>query len=123
MSARLSINGEPARIDDLRVPIATNYGHFTSMRIERGCVRGLDLHLHRLDASTRLLFDHPLDVDAVRRWLRDAVAGDESALSARIAAVTTVLVLDSHRHSTPPVATAPRWSGSVDPAHCAIAGR
>ena len=31
-------------------PVATNYGHFTSMRVVDGCVRGLDLHLERLDA-------------------------------------------------------------------------
>jgi len=84
MSTRLTINGEPAQADDLRVPVATNYGHFTSMRVDGGCVRGLDAHLQRLDTSTRFLFDHPLDGEIVRGWLRDAVGGDTSALSARI---------------------------------------
>ena len=84
MSTRLTINGEPAQVDDLRVPVATNYGHFTSMRVSAGCVRGLDLHLQRLDASTRFLFGHPLDVETVRGWLRDAIGGDESELSVRI---------------------------------------
>jgi branched-subunit amino acid aminotransferase/4-amino-4-deoxychorismate lyase len=80
----LTINGEPAKADDLRWPVATNYGHFTSMRVSAGCVRGLDLHLQRLDASTRFLFDHPLDIEKVRRWLHDALGGDESELSVRI---------------------------------------
>ncbi len=83
-SAKLTINGAPARVDDLRVPIATNYGHFTAMRVANGSVRGLDLHLQRLDASTRLFFGHPLDVAAVRRWLRETIDGDDSELSVRI---------------------------------------
>ena len=84
MSARLTINGEPAQADDLRIPVATNYGHFTSMRVEGGCVRGLDLHLQRLDTSTRFLFGHPLDGETLRGWLRDAIAGGASELSVRI---------------------------------------
>ena len=84
MSARLTINGKPAQADDLRVPVATNYGHFTSMRVEGGCVRGLDLHLQRLDTSTRFLFGHPLDGETLRGWLRDAIADNESTLSVRI---------------------------------------
>ncbi len=84
MSARLTLNGAPAQADDLRVPVATNYGHFTSMRVSNGCVRGLDLHLQRLDTSTRLLFGHPLDVESVRGWLRQAIAGDDADLSVRI---------------------------------------
>ena len=81
---RLTINGEPAQADDLRWPVANNYGHFTAMRVSGGCVRGLDLHLQRLDDATRFLFRHPLDVDAVRGWLRDAVGADASELSVRI---------------------------------------
>src|SRR5262249_47923313 len=84
MNARLTINGEPAQADDLRIPIATNYGHFTSMRVEDGCVRGLDLHLQRLDTSTRCLSGHPLDGETLRGWLRDAVGDEQSALSVRI---------------------------------------
>jgi len=81
---RLTINGAPAQADDLRWPIATNYGHFTAMRVSGGCVRGLDLHLQRLDDATRFLFRHPLDVHTVRSWLRGAVDGDDSELSVRI---------------------------------------
>ena len=84
MSARLTINGELAQTDDLRAPVATNYGHFTSMRVCAGCARGLELHLQRLDASTRFLFGHPLDGETVRGWLRDTIAGDESELSVRV---------------------------------------
>jgi branched-subunit amino acid aminotransferase/4-amino-4-deoxychorismate lyase len=83
-AARLTINGQPAHADDLRWPVATNYGHFTSMRVVDGCARGLDLHLQRLDASTRFLFGHSLDVDALRNWLREAIDGDASELSVRI---------------------------------------
>jgi branched-subunit amino acid aminotransferase/4-amino-4-deoxychorismate lyase len=54
-----------------------NYGHFTSMQVRGGAVRGLDLHLRRLREATRDLFATELDdqrvLDGLRRGL-DAVA-------------------------------------------------
>ena len=41
------LNGKPATLDDLQSLALTNYGHFTSMRLENGTVRGLSLHLDR----------------------------------------------------------------------------
>lgn len=80
---RIELNGLPVQIGDLRALVRTNYGHFTAMRVEEGGVRGLDLHLARLDASTRKLFGVPLAGDRVRACLRHIVA-DASALSLRI---------------------------------------
>lgn len=67
-------NGRPATADALGALAQANYGHFTSMQVRGGRVRGLDLHLQRLHASTRLLFDGDLDPAQLRSWLRDAVA-------------------------------------------------
>jgi hypothetical protein len=64
----LEINGTPARADTLSAALQ-NYGHFTSMQIRDGGVRGLALHLQRLQQSTRLLFGHELDTaQSASRW-------------------------------------------------------
>lgn len=81
---RSELNGSAASIDDLRTLALINYGHFTSMQVHDGCVRGLDLHLRRLDRSTRELFGHPLDVDATRGYMRRMVGDVAGPLSLRI---------------------------------------
>jgi len=81
---RCELNGEPATAADLRALAMTNYGHFTTMQSEPGGVRGLDLHLARLDDSTRELFGHPLDRGVVRGYLRSALGGFAGAASIRV---------------------------------------
>ncbi|HXD84167.1 MAG TPA: aminotransferase class IV family protein [Rudaea sp.] len=83
-SPRLELNGGPADADDLRHPVQTNYGHFTAMRVEDGCVRGLDLHLDRLQSATRELFGSKLDRERVRGYLRHALNGAAGAWSLRV---------------------------------------
>ncbi|WP_410600858.1 aminotransferase class IV family protein [Amycolatopsis sp. lyj-90] len=78
---KLELNGAPARSEDLAG--AFGYGHFTAMQVRDGKVRGLDAHLHRLATSTRRMFAAELDTDAVRRYVRQAVQG-EDALSVRV---------------------------------------
>ncbi len=78
---RIELNGAPARSEDLAG--ALGYGHFTAMQVRDGKVRGLDVHLDRLVASTRRLFAVDLDTDAVRGYVRQAVQ-DEPALSVRV---------------------------------------
>jgi branched-subunit amino acid aminotransferase/4-amino-4-deoxychorismate lyase len=81
---RLELNGGPAGVDDLRHLAQTNYGHFTVMRAEGGGVRGLDLHLDRLQAATRELFGSELDRERVRGYLRHALNGAAGAWSLRV---------------------------------------
>lgn len=52
-----------------------NYGAFTSMQVEDGGVRGLDLHLARLEAWAGELFGEAVDEGRLRDLMRDAVAG------------------------------------------------
>ncbi|WP_440223050.1 aminotransferase class IV [Dokdonella sp. MW10] len=73
---RIELNGEVADAAALARLAQVNYGHFTSMQVRDGGVRGLDLHLARLDAATRELFGMPLEPDTVRLLLRQAIAGD-----------------------------------------------
>src|SRR5579883_194991 len=81
---KILLNGEPAGVDDLRCLVQVNYGHFTVMRVEQGGVRGLDLHLDRLQRTTRELFGTDLDRARVRDYLRRAVSGETRDLSVRI---------------------------------------
>jgi branched-subunit amino acid aminotransferase/4-amino-4-deoxychorismate lyase len=86
MTERMNIllNGEPVGADDLRHLVQTNYGHFTVFRAENGGVRGLDLHLDRLQYATRELFGSELDRERVCGYLRRALAGAERELSVRV---------------------------------------
>ncbi|WP_433331033.1 aminotransferase class IV [Spirillospora sp. CA-294931] len=76
---RIEVNGQTPRVDDLPFPALLNYGHFTTMQIRNGAVRGLDLHLTRLDTSTRELFDTDLDRERVRDHIRHALADVQDA--------------------------------------------
>lgn len=83
-SPRLELNGGPADADDLRHLVQTNYGHFTAMRVEDGSVRGLDLHLDRLQSATRELFGSELGRERVRGYLCHALNGAAGAWSLRV---------------------------------------
>ena len=83
-TSRVELNGTPATVDDLRHLVATNYGHFSAMRVHDGGVRGLDLHLDRIEAATRELFGAAISRDHVRHCLRRAIGGSRGELSVRI---------------------------------------
>ena len=99
---RCELNGEPASADDLRALALMNYGHFTSMQAEPGGVRGLDLHLLRLDASTRELFGQPLDGDTVRGFMRHALGDHDGAASLRVNVFSRRLHRDRMAEPAPP---------------------
>ncbi|WP_329375878.1 aminotransferase class IV [Streptomyces sp. NBC_01351] len=63
---RIAINGRPARVEDLHRAAAWNYGHFTSMQVRQGAVRGLELHLERMRIASRALFNSAVDTDPAR---------------------------------------------------------
>ncbi len=80
----IEFNGEPARLEDVRMLALMNYGHFTVLQACDGRVRGLDLHLDRLQEGTRELFASNLDRAQVRGFLRHALAGTNGIVSVRI---------------------------------------
>lgn len=98
-SHRIELNGEPADVDTLRVPALLNYGHFTSMQVQEGGVRGLDRHLARLERATPELFGCALDVAAARRWMRHIVGDDPAPLTLRVSVFSRAL--DRDRPSRP----------------------
>ncbi|MFD9908585.1 aminotransferase class IV [Streptomyces sp. NPDC059063] len=81
---RLEIDGAPATTEGLTSRALDGFGHFTAMQVRGGRVRGLGLHLARLDAATRELFDTGLDGDRVRALVRHALAGGSADASVRV---------------------------------------
>ena len=73
MSA-LFVDGEPASVEDLTHQALVNYGAFTSFRVEGGGVRGLDLHLARLEGEATALFGEPVAEAVLRDQMRTALA-------------------------------------------------
>ncbi len=73
-----TVNGVPASTDDL-VPLAfAGYGHYTSMQMRAGRVRGLAYHLDRLRSASLELFGVAVPDERVRKYIRATAAGDAS---------------------------------------------
>lgn len=83
-SPRIEIDGGPATAGQLAYPALMNYGHFTAMQVRGGAVRGLSLHLARLDQATRELFGTGLDREQVRNYARHALGTETPDASLRI---------------------------------------
>lgn len=69
------VDGEPVSEGDLTYLALANYGAYTSFRVEQGGVRGLDLHLARLDASALELFGEGVGEARLRELMRSAAEG------------------------------------------------
>jgi branched-subunit amino acid aminotransferase/4-amino-4-deoxychorismate lyase len=64
------LDGRPVTADQLQTLALTNYGHFTTMLVEDGRVRGLGLHLDRLERDCRTLFGVVPDRERIRAYAR-----------------------------------------------------
>lgn len=84
VSDRTELNGTAPRVEDMSHLVRSNYGHFTSMHVCNGRVRGLGLHLDRLQLATRELFACDLDREYLRACLGHAIGTDLGSLSLRV---------------------------------------
>ncbi|MFD0200186.1 MULTISPECIES: aminotransferase class IV [Saccharothrix] len=87
---RIEIDGEPPTTDRLATGLLANYGHFTALQLRDRRVKGLDLHLRRLDQANRELYGTPLHGDHVRTLISHAL-GDVRDAAVRV----TVFGLDA----------------------------
>ncbi|WP_269220907.1 aminotransferase class IV [Brevundimonas vesicularis] len=78
MNATILIDGRPATADDLAHQALVNYGAYTSFRVEQGAVRGLDLHLARLEQAAVELFGESPGEAELRRLMAQAVEGRDA---------------------------------------------
>ncbi|WP_198587004.1 aminotransferase class IV [Glycomyces xiaoerkulensis] len=75
------LNGKPIEPSALSGLALYNYGHFTSLTADRGKVRGLGLHLDRLQRDCRAVHGCDLDRDEARRLIgRVAVQVDGASV-------------------------------------------
>ena len=87
----IEINGQSANVEDVHRVATWNYGHFTSMQVRDGMVRGLDLHLRRLEGRAHALFGEKAEHDEgrIRELIRHGL-GEERAASVRVTVVPRV---------------------------------
>jgi prepilin-type processing-associated H-X9-DG protein len=82
--SKLEADGHEPTGAELRDAVLSTYGHFTAMQVRRGAVRGLALHLARLDSANRELFGLPLDGAHIRSLVRHALVGSSGDASVRV---------------------------------------
>ncbi|WP_109505403.1 aminotransferase class IV family protein [Nocardioides speluncae] len=105
------LEGAPVTVEQMQALALTNYGHFTSMRVENLRVRGLDLHLERLRRDCGVLFGASLDTDHVRQLVRQVLGSRVEPAVARVTVFDPTLNL-----GRPGDADAPKILVSVRPA-------
>jgi branched-subunit amino acid aminotransferase/4-amino-4-deoxychorismate lyase len=80
----IEIEGRAATAAQLGAAAPAGYGHFTAMQVRNGRVRGLGLHLARLDAANREMFGAGLDTAAVAAYIRHALGEQTRDASVRV---------------------------------------
>jgi branched-subunit amino acid aminotransferase/4-amino-4-deoxychorismate lyase len=81
---RIEIDGQSPTVEQLSAAAPAGYGHFTAMQVRNGQVRGLGLHLARLDAANREMFGAGLDTVAVLGYIRHALGEQTHDASVRV---------------------------------------
>lgn len=69
------LNGRLVEQAELERIALTNYGHFTSLVVDNQQVRGLALHLERLERDCAAMFDVALDLERVKALILQAADG------------------------------------------------
>jgi 4-amino-4-deoxychorismate lyase len=85
----VELNGRTPDLAQTQRLATLNYGHYTSMQVRDGRVRGLALHMARLDDGNETFFGGRMDIadeHRLRELLRHALGGTADA-SARVALV------------------------------------
>ena len=80
----MQLEGMPVDAGEVRSLALYNYGHFTSMRVEEMRVRGLSMHLDRLNRDSAILFGKDVGSDRVRDLVRKALNGKVDPITARV---------------------------------------
>ena len=79
-----TLNGNPVSTDELLPLALVNIGHFTSMRVDDGGIRGLSLHMERLVKDCKAVWGADLDTERVRDYVRRALDGQTQPCVIRV---------------------------------------
>ena len=80
----IEIDGRSATVEQLGAAAPAGYGHFTAMQVRNHRVRGLRLHVDRLDAANREMFGAGLDTATVLGYIRHALGEQTQDASVRV---------------------------------------
>lgn len=80
----MELDGRPATAAQIAQLGLAPYGHFTSMRVDDQRVKGLALHMDRLQRDCGYLFGVDLDTDKVRALVRQSVGGKLGTFVVRV---------------------------------------
>ena len=75
----VEVNGHEPTDEALALLDHEGWGHFTAMQVRDGATRGLDLHIARLAAAHREIYERPLEGNVVRAHIRHALNGRSDA--------------------------------------------
>ncbi|MFD5461551.1 aminotransferase class IV [Kitasatospora sp. NPDC127059] len=115
--AEIEIDGAPADPARLAALGLLNYGHFTTLRVEAGGVRGLALHLDRLARDGRALFGVEPDRAVIRERIRAVLPADGAPVIVRVTGYDPALGLERPGAPAAPVLlVTTRPAGSTEPA-------
>jgi branched-subunit amino acid aminotransferase/4-amino-4-deoxychorismate lyase len=110
------LDGNPVDPASLERLALVGYGHFTSMRIDDGRVRGLTLHLERLVRDCKTVFGTDLDPQLVQERVRQAVSGRTGSLVARVTVFDPTLDMGRPAdNGQPGVLVTTRSAGAMPP--------
>lgn len=114
-----TIHGADASAAELRALALTGFGHFTSMHVEDGAVRGFDMHLERLLRDAKTVFDADLDKDTLVADIRAAVAVSGGSYTLRVTVFDPAINLGNigtvTAHPVPLITSRPNGGGSLPP--------
>jgi branched-subunit amino acid aminotransferase/4-amino-4-deoxychorismate lyase len=116
MSAVMELDGQPVSAEQSVALGLCNYGHFTSMLVSEQRVKGLNLHLSRLQSDCQMLFGTMLDIAVVRQRVCHALAQTEQPVVARVTVFDPDMGSDlPNRPATPRVLITTRPAGNAPP--------
>ncbi|MFF5160716.1 hypothetical protein ACFY3N_31620 [Streptomyces sp. NPDC000348] len=92
------LNGRPVTPDALLTLALTNYGHFTSMRVDNQRVRGLGLHMERLVKDCRVVTGAELDPERVLGYVRQATSDLTGSFVVRVTVFDPAVTMGRPRH-------------------------
>ncbi|MFJ7069590.1 aminotransferase class IV [Streptomyces sp. NPDC101115] len=119
-----TVNGVPASVAQVTALALTNYGHFTTLRVEDGAVRGLSLHLDRLVRDCSAVFGAELDPERVLAYVRQAAGGRPGPLTVRVTVFDPALdITRPAERADPHVLVTTRPAGTLFPPPLRVTAR